>query len=108
MELTAILPRLIGEDIELLVNLRSTGTVVIDKTHFEQIIFNIVINSRDAMPAGGQIFHRNRGRAAPGAHCLPAASPSASMSPYAFAIPAWAWMKKPDCTPLSLSTPPKR
>jgi PAS domain S-box-containing protein len=55
-ELTAILPRLIGEDIELCVDLRATGTVVIDKTHFEQIIFNIIINSRDAMPAGGQIF----------------------------------------------------
>ena len=55
-ELTTILPRLIGEDIELTVDLRATGTVVIDKTHFEQIIFNIVINSRDAMPAGGQIF----------------------------------------------------
>jgi PAS domain S-box-containing protein len=55
-ELTAILPRLIGENIELSVDLRATGTVVIDKTHFEQIIFNIIINSRDAMPAGGQIF----------------------------------------------------
>ena len=56
LELTAILPRLIGEDIELVVNLRATGTVVIDKTHFEQIIFNIVINARDAMPGGGQLF----------------------------------------------------
>jgi len=56
LELTAILPRLIGEDIELVVKLADTGTVVIDKTHFEQIIFNIVINSRDAMPGGGQIF----------------------------------------------------
>jgi PAS domain S-box-containing protein len=56
MELTTILPRLIGEDIELVVNLHATGTVVIDKTHFEQIIFNIVINARDAMPAGGQLF----------------------------------------------------
>jgi two-component system cell cycle sensor histidine kinase/response regulator CckA len=56
MELTAILPRLIGEDIELVVNLRANGTVVIDKTHFEQIVFNIVINSRDAMPGGGQLF----------------------------------------------------
>lgn len=54
-ELTAILPRLIGEDIELIVNLRATGTVVIDKTHFEQIIFNVVINARDAMPRGGQL-----------------------------------------------------
>ena len=56
VELSAILPRLIGEDIELMVNLRATGPVIIDKTHFEQIIFNIVINSRDAMPGGGQIF----------------------------------------------------
>jgi two-component system cell cycle sensor histidine kinase/response regulator CckA len=55
-ELTTILPRLIGEDIELIVNLRANGTVVIDKTHFEQIIFNVIINARDAMPGGGQIF----------------------------------------------------
>ncbi len=55
-ELTTILPRLIGEDIELVVDLRACGTVVIDKTHFEQIIFNIVINARDAMPGGGQLF----------------------------------------------------
>jgi PAS domain S-box-containing protein len=55
-ELTAILPRLIGEDIELVVDLRATGTVVIDKTHFEQVIFNIVINARDAMPEGGRLY----------------------------------------------------
>jgi PAS domain S-box-containing protein len=55
-ELAAILPRLIGEDIELVVDLRATGTVVIDKTHFEQVIFNVVINARDAMPDGGQLF----------------------------------------------------
>jgi nitrogen-specific signal transduction histidine kinase/CheY-like chemotaxis protein len=55
-ELTAILPRLIGEDIELVADLGASGTVVIDKTHFEQIIFNIVINARDAMPGGGQLF----------------------------------------------------
>jgi PAS domain S-box-containing protein len=56
MELTTILPRLIGEDVELVADLRATGTVVIDKTHFEQIIFNVVINARDAMPGGGQLF----------------------------------------------------
>ncbi len=54
-ELASILPRLIGEDIELSVNLSSTGTVIMDKTHFEQVIFNIVINSRDAMPNGGHL-----------------------------------------------------
>jgi PAS domain S-box-containing protein len=55
-EMAGILARLIGEDIELSVNLRARGTVVIDKTHFEQIIFNIAINARDAMSGGGQIF----------------------------------------------------
>jgi CheY-like chemotaxis protein len=55
-ELGSILPRLIGEDIELSVSLSATGTVIMDKTHFEQIIFNVVINSRDAMPNGGQLF----------------------------------------------------
>ncbi len=54
-ELSGILPRLIGEDIELLIDLRSTGTVMMDKTHFEQIIFNLVINARDAMPTGGRL-----------------------------------------------------
>jgi PAS domain S-box-containing protein len=54
-ELAGILPRLIGEDIELAMNLRANGTVLIDKTHFEQVLFNIVINARDAMPNGGQL-----------------------------------------------------
>jgi two-component system cell cycle sensor histidine kinase/response regulator CckA len=55
-ELNSILPRLIGEDIELVLGLRSSGTVMIDKTHFEQIILNVVVNSRDAMPFGGQLI----------------------------------------------------
>jgi PAS domain S-box-containing protein len=55
-ELSAILPRLIGEPIELAADLRSTSTVVMDKTHFEQIIFNLVINARDAMPGGGRLL----------------------------------------------------
>jgi PAS domain S-box-containing protein len=55
-ELASMLSRLIGEDIEMNLDLRAKGTVVIDKTHFEQIIFNIVVNARDAMPSGGQLF----------------------------------------------------
>ena len=54
-ELATILQRLIGEDIEITLALNSTGAIVIDKTHFEQIIFNIVVNARDAMPSGGQL-----------------------------------------------------
>ncbi len=55
-DLAGILPRLIGEDVELFVDLRGEGTVVMDRTHFEQIILNVVINARDAMPNGGQLF----------------------------------------------------
>jgi two-component system, cell cycle sensor histidine kinase and response regulator CckA len=55
-DLNSILPRLIGEDIELVLNLQSTRTLMMDKTHFEQVILNIVMNSRDAMPHGGQLF----------------------------------------------------
>jgi PAS domain S-box-containing protein len=54
--LAGLIPRLIGEHIELSLNLSARGAVVIDKTHFEQIVFNIVINSRDAMPDGGTLF----------------------------------------------------
>jgi CheY-like chemotaxis protein len=55
-ELASMLSRMIGEDIEMHLDLRANGRVVIDKTHFEQIIFNIAVNSRDAMPGGGDLF----------------------------------------------------
>jgi two-component system cell cycle sensor histidine kinase/response regulator CckA len=55
-ELASMLSRMIGEDIEMNLDLQASGTVVIDKTHFEQIIFNVAVNSRDAMPNGGQLY----------------------------------------------------
>lgn len=55
-ELASMLSRMIGEDIEMHLDLRANGRVVIDKTHFEQIILNIAVNSRDAMPGGGELF----------------------------------------------------
>jgi PAS domain S-box-containing protein len=54
-EMSGLLPRMIGEDVELVLNLGADGTVLMDKTHFEQIVFNIAINARDAMPNGGQL-----------------------------------------------------
>lgn len=52
----SLLERLIGDDIHLEVNLSAEESwISADRTMLEQIIMNLVINSRDAMPVGGQI-----------------------------------------------------
>ncbi|MGH9861890.1 MAG: response regulator, partial [Candidatus Acidiferrales bacterium] len=48
--------RLIGEDIELLINLApELGSVKTDPGQMEQVIMNLVVNARDAMPEGGRL-----------------------------------------------------
>jgi PAS domain S-box-containing protein len=51
-----MLGRLIGEDIDLVVRLDpALGTVKADPGQMEQVIMNLSINARDAMPNGGQL-----------------------------------------------------
>jgi two-component system cell cycle sensor histidine kinase/response regulator CckA len=55
-DMTKMLKRLIGEDIELRTELGpDLYTVKLEQSHLEQIILNLVLNSRDAMPHGGSI-----------------------------------------------------
>ena len=52
----ALLRRLIGEDIDLVTRLRArAGRVEIDPGQIEQVIMNLAVNARDAMPQGGQL-----------------------------------------------------
>lgn len=51
-----MLKRLIGENISLQTELgEDLGAVKVDKSQFEQILANLVINARDAMPNGGTL-----------------------------------------------------
>lgn len=48
--------RLVGEDIELRTVLtKSPGRITADPGQIEQIVMNLAVNARDAMPRGGQI-----------------------------------------------------
>jgi signal transduction histidine kinase/CheY-like chemotaxis protein len=55
-ELAPMLERLIGENIELRTELPAgLGDVRADRGQMEQVIMNLVVNARDAMPRGGQL-----------------------------------------------------
>lgn len=78
-DLTHLLNRLVGEQITLTLD-HEPGLAAIraDKRQIEQVVMNLVVNARDAMPEGGEIrivtrnrtitraLHRDRATVAPG------------------------------------------
>jgi two-component system, cell cycle sensor histidine kinase and response regulator CckA len=58
-DLTMLLRRLIGEKVKLdLLHGRDLWPVKVDVSQFEQVIVNLAVNARDAMPEGGKLTVR--------------------------------------------------
>ena len=55
-DMNKLLRRLLGEDVELCIRLDDTlGSVKADPGQVEQVIMNLAVNARDAMPKGGKL-----------------------------------------------------
>ncbi|MCZ7648438.1 MAG: PAS domain S-box protein [Planctomycetota bacterium] len=86
-----MLRRLLGEDIDLVMNLRSgLYAVKVDPGQMEQVVMNLAVNARDAMPRGGKLtletanvhldesYTRSHAGALPGPHTMLAVTDTGS------------------------------
>jgi two-component system cell cycle sensor histidine kinase/response regulator CckA len=56
-----MLQRILGEDVDLKLDRGSAvQRICVDPSHIEQVIMNLVVNSRDAMPTGGKLTIETR------------------------------------------------
>jgi two-component system, cell cycle sensor histidine kinase and response regulator CckA len=57
LDMAKMLPRLLGEDVAVSTSLQADlGMVKADQGQIEQVIMNLAVNARDAMPQGGKLL----------------------------------------------------
>jgi PAS domain S-box-containing protein len=57
LDIEKLLKRLVGEDVELTIRLQpNAGNIKIDPSQLEQVLMNLAVNARDAMPGGGKLI----------------------------------------------------
>ncbi|MFL5390428.1 MAG: PAS domain-containing protein [Myxococcales bacterium] len=61
-DMSKLVARLLPPSIELRTELGGAGNVSADRTQLEQVVLNLVINARDAMPSGGVVTIATRPR----------------------------------------------
>ncbi len=66
-ETLPLLQRLLGEDIELVTDVQGSSTVMGDINQMTQVLVNLAVNARDAMPGGGKLTISARERRLAGA-----------------------------------------
>lgn len=71
-ELSNLIRRLIGENIQMkIAHGRDIGMVKADQGQLEQVIINLAVNARDAMPGGGSLTIRTSNVTIPNHHIMP-------------------------------------
>jgi PAS domain S-box-containing protein len=63
-----LLERLTGDDVTLSIALGTDRPILADPGQIEQVILNLVMNARDAMPKGGPLLLETRNAKGPGAY----------------------------------------
>lgn len=79
-----MLERLLGDDIEFAVDLDPlAGTVRVDPGQLEQVVLNLAVNARDAMPGGGKLTLRTYSAPGPAPGWLPEGGQAGARGPLA-------------------------